>query len=791
MKGPRPKRNTASFTQNPKEKHIFDAQKYEIDEKQIYDFYKIIPKEEPVYNVIKKQIAFGKDIAFQQKDKNKKFSNYNIFRDYMQKELDIEDIKSDIEQAKLLINTSENTRYKFYSYFRLDRDDFIKTNELNKFINIKKKPEKKSSINNEALPMNDFLRKCVMLRRKRDEDENKEKQKTFSIYSDLNYQSSKFDAINFLVNKNKLSEKYYQQKQKLIKCYNREERFINFNKLIRQSEIQEAPDSINKNTKDKYSSKYFDFIYDKREETHYEQIDRFFSKYEITNYKLKNEKSDFYGKIYGILCKNNYLKFLSYLYSKNEIFKYIYDQFSDKDATYNENSLEDTSLENYKSKTGEKTLEENEESFGDIMRQKELGNNLKVNKKKINIGVGIRNLDEEENKEEKIADRKNFLMEQIFNNYVYIKVGFLNESIKLKYIKEFFELEENEEDEENNKKNTKFYKYYLKKCAKEPLNDTLLISNKKQFIIMTDKLESKFEQKMSDISFIKIKKDILKSILNNKIKSIYPQEDTQFEYYLFQNKAENNKKDYYLIKIPKKNTQSFDRQMSENNFSLIKIKDFIGDFGSNKPKPKPKKEISKEKEKIKEDSIKIDSKNKIDIENDNKEKEKEDKIEEKKSEKSEQSEKDKIKEEIIEEKQMAGPSPFNQNEIESEKYSASIFNDDSDNKLDDLMKIQNLKKTSEYQRDHKFYEFVINKEKYFFDIYQGQLRYKVNNSNNKSYDLKDIFPQKVEEDKENSCYKLDIKSGKNVLFRLLHQDKNYLDNFYADIMKTKQQFGYI
>ena len=293
------------------------------------------------------------------------------------------------------MNLSENTRYKFYSHFRLDRADFIKTNETtNKFINIKKKQENLNTNNNEALPMNDFLRKCIMLRRKREEDDNKGKSKTFTIYSDLNIKSTQFDAMNYLINKNKLSEKFYQQKQKLIRGYNREEQFINYNKLIKQSAIQETPDTLNKNIKDKYSSKYFDFIYDKREENHYEKIDKFFSNYEITNYKLKNEESDFYGKIYGILCKNNYLKFLSYLYSKNEIFKYIYDQFSDKDATSME-SLDDSSMESDKYKLG-KSTEENEESFKDIMKQKEMGK-----KKIINIGVGFRNLDEEVKDEKK------------------------------------------------------------------------------------------------------------------------------------------------------------------------------------------------------------------------------------------------------------------------------------------------------------------------------------------------------------------------------------------------------
>ena len=81
----------------------------------------------------------------------------------------------------------------------------------NKFINIRKIDEKKNIINNneELIPNNDFLKQCIMLRRKREEDDNKQIPKKFTIYSDLNIQSTKFDAINFFVNKNKLSEKCY------------------------------------------------------------------------------------------------------------------------------------------------------------------------------------------------------------------------------------------------------------------------------------------------------------------------------------------------------------------------------------------------------------------------------------------------------------------------------------------------------------------------------------------------------------------------------------------------------
>ena len=792
------KRYTAEFVQNPKEKYIIDAQQYELDEKQIYDFYSIIPKEIPKYNVIKKQVAFGKDIAHTKLDKNKKYSNYTIFRDFMQKEIDIEDIKSDIEQVKYLINKSESTRYKFYSYFRMDRADYIKSYDYTKFINIRSKQGQNtnSKKNNEALPNNDFLRKCIMLRRKKDDEDNKERQKTFTLFSDLDVKSTKFDAINFLVNKNKLSEKYFEQKQKLIRCYNREERFINFNKLIKQSVIQEAPDSLKKNTKDKYSSNYFDSIYDKREETFYKKIDNFFAKYEITNYKLKNEESDFYGKIYGILCKNNYLKFLSYLYSKNDIFKFIYDQFSDKDALNMDNSIEDI-LKNNNFSLSEKNSEENGLFFGGMARQKELGNNF-----------GKKNNFEEEKREENVQSEKNKnLMELIVNNYAYIKIGFINEKIKFKYIKEFCESEENEEDEDdenrNNKKDNRFYQNYLKKCAKEPLNHILLITSNKKLVIKDDKLSSLFEQKMSEISFIKINKDYLKIVLNNKVKSLYPSNIEQAEFYLIENKIDNEKKEYYLIKIPKKSIQSFDKQMTDNKFSLYKIKDFLDELGiknTTLSKKETSRDIEKENEKDEQkekdsekdkESIKKEIKEKMDNikpkDESIEEKEKSEKTE--KSENSEKSEKEEIKEEQKEE-QFAKPTPFNQDEIESEKYSASILNDDDDNQIEDLMKTENIKKSIEYQRDHKNYEFEINHEKYFFDIFQGQLRCKKNNSNVKTYELYEINPENVKEDKEHSCYKMYIYRGKKLIYKIYSQDKNNLDNFYDDIIKTKKQFDF-
>ena len=282
-------RKTATFIMDTKEKSIIEAQKYEIDKKQIYHFYGIKPKKERIYNVIKKQIAFGKDSAFKNIDKNKEYSKYCAFRENFQKAYDIEDIKADIEEVKLLVNFSENTRDEFYRFFHFDRADYINNGEGQTPTQIgigmkgdaiyspKNSDEsRKRPINDKILSVNDFIRKCKMMRRKREEDENTDKTKMFKMYSDLNIPSNKFAAMdNFYSNKNKLNNKYYLEKESLIKCFNREERFIHFNHLIKESYIKEAPDSLNPKTKDKYSSYYFDLMFDKREESYYEQIDHF------------------------------------------------------------------------------------------------------------------------------------------------------------------------------------------------------------------------------------------------------------------------------------------------------------------------------------------------------------------------------------------------------------------------------------------------------------------------------------------------------------------------------------
>ena len=797
-------RKTATFTTDTKEKSIIEAQKYEIDKKQIYDFYGITPKKERKYNVIKKQIAFGKDSAFKKIDKNKKYSNYLVFRELLQKEYDIEDIKSEIEQVKLLINLSENTRDEFYRFFQFDRADYnihngetttptkigigMKGDAINTDRNAD--DNRKRQMGDIVLSVNDFIRKCKMLRRKRDEDENNDKSKVFKVYSDLNIPSNKFACMNhYYSNKNKLNNKYYLEKELLIKCFNREERFINFNNLIKESYIKEAPDSLNLKTKDKYSSYYFDIIFDKREEFYYEQYDNFFSKYNISSFKLKNEEAELYGKIYGILCKNNYMKFLSYLYSKNDIFKFIYDEFSDKDATISNFSLENSLASQIQYKIGGKAQSQLtiSESFSDNkLKQKELGISSESNKKDTTNNINITgDLSDEDKNLEKPKKAK--LIKQISNSYLFIKIGFLNKIIKEKIFANFFKDDEDEESEEEEKQNDKnsnndnFMKY-LEECFKIPMDNILLITSGKNFKIIDNKYNQILGYKMSKIHLIKINKELLK---HNQYS-----DNLQGEYYIVQILKRENQKDYYLFKIDNKYINLFDNKI-KNNFKLESIKDFTDNYDKDKGKhtKKKRKEKSSKRSKRTKKTKKDKEKNKGSDEDE--------KISIKKKEKErfniDNSKDDNQKSHEKNEHISPIPSSFNQNVIESDNSSknsgkkASIFSECLEEKIDKVIKDSNKKKTSKYQSEHKNYEFIIDNEKYSFDIIKEELRCKRHNKEMKKYPLSEITPQKVQEDKENSCYQLNIINGdNNIIFKILNQDKSKLENFYFDLIETKR-----
>ena len=808
-------RKTATFIEGDiKEKSIVEAQKYEIDKKQIYDFYGIIPKKERIYKVIKKQIAFGKENFFSKIkiEHSKQYSNYLVFREIFQKEIDNNEIKYEMEEIKALINLSENTRDEFYRYFHLDRADALLYGDTitpistdNKSKSIKyKKPEKITSVS-------DFIKKCKMLRRKRDGEDEEDKGLAFKVFSDLNIPSNKFEAMDSVIGrKNKLNIKYYQQKQKLLRCFNREERFVNYSSLVKECYIKETPDLLKKNTKDKYSSLFFDVIYDKREEAHYETIDAFFSKYNICSFKLKEEEKDFYGKIYGILCKNNYMKFLSYLYTKNPLFKFIYDEFSDRDATLNEFSLENSLASHIQYKLENKlqtlTSISAADSNKDFNRQKELGIISDKKLEKISGNTAKTNATEQTGKIN--------LYKQIGNCYIFIKVGFFNKEIKQNKVDKFFYDDEdenfnNDDDDfdENKKKEMKYkneqksFTKYLRECSKIDDKSVFIINSDKNLQIIDNNGIQIISCPMSLIKIIKIPKDFLKNNLPSKvIEKIYP-ENKIFDYYLCQkekdkeekekekekdkdkeDKDEKHSKTYYLFKVAIKDTKQFQKSLSDD-FNLLNLNNFIKSLIKNiTNKPRSKTTRVKRKKYKEEDenkpAVKFDEKvTKNPFE------EKTEPAVEKENENENENEND---------NQLDENSVDNKND----KNEASILNssisgvsEKSVTKMENIEKIikdSNDKKTSNNLNNHMIHEFMIRGEKHSYDITGGELRYKSNDNKIEKLPLSTIVPQKVVQSENNTDYLLEIKKGKKVALKVISEDKEELERFYEDLVKAKK-----
>ena len=73
---------------------------------------------------------------------------------------------------------------------------------------------------------------------------------------------------------------------------------------------------------------YIDSIFRSRDTESFMKIDTFMSKFskkpQITNFKEKN----LHESIYSLFSDQSSTYFLSYLYSKNVLFKYIYDEFT-------------------------------------------------------------------------------------------------------------------------------------------------------------------------------------------------------------------------------------------------------------------------------------------------------------------------------------------------------------------------------------------------------------------------------------------------------------------------------
>ena len=734
------------------EKTIKIAQQYKIDKKKLAEFYKKKKKDKYQYNIIQKKIFFGRENTINKIDKRKKYSEYLIFRQLLQKEYDIEDIKYELENAKEILNYSRNIREDFYRYFKLRKDEINIIPQQNLDIINNNVQNVNNDMNN--LFIDDFLKKCSLLKKKEKFNEEIEKKSKFQIYSDLEKESDKYNAS--FVNLNKLNLQYYEQKQKILKAYNREYDLVNFINKVKDGLIKTTPDTLNTKVKDKFSSEIIDGLFDSRDLVYYYPIDSFFNKYKMTFLRVKDEERDLYEHIYSILSKNHYMNFLSFLYSKNPLFKFIYNKFSDKDTTKENLTLEG------------------------MVNINNLNNENKELKEIIDIPSGymvdnnniIHNI-------EQILDRKKEVYEMIDDSYIFINCGYINKILSHNDIIDFFF--------ENNMSLENIdlpFGQCLIKSTQTDLNYMLVIDKNNRLKILNLK-ETFIDANMEYVNIYKIHKlnlqkklepSFITLLYNKKTDNINVSDldssSNDFNYYIIEDKTENEIKNY-LIKIEEKFSDKFENILIENfNLSEIdKIKE--SEIEENEEQESEENE-EKEENTYESKSNKIEEK---------KTEFKKSKTESEEYKISENNKNDSILEIGKGIRKITKVPTLNFNKTNS---SASILNSSnlsniSDTGINKLIKNKNVDNIEKYEKKRKNYEFEINNDNYNFEITSDELIYSINNKTNGKYLLKSISFSKPEYNESKSCYQMGIYSGKNTILKIENSEKSKLDDFYNDL----------
>jgi hypothetical protein len=604
--------------------------------------------------------------------------------------------------------------------------------------------------------IDDFLKKCSLLKKKEKFNEEIEKKSKFQIYSDLEKESDKYNAS--FVNLNKLNLQYYEQKQKILKAYNREYDLVNFINKVKDGLIKTTPDTLNTKVKDKFSSEIIDGLFDSRDLVYYYPIDSFFNKYKMTFLRVKDEERDLYEHIYSILSKNHYMNFLSFLYSKNPLFKFIYNKFSDKDTTKENLTLEG------------------------MVNINNLNNENKELKEIIDIPSGymvdnnniIHNI-------EQILDRKKEVYEMIDDSYIFINCGYINKILSHNDIIDFFFENENNMSLENIDLP---FGQCLIKSTQTDLNYMLVIDKNNRLKILNLK-ETFIDANMEYVNIYKIHKlnlqkklepSFITLLYNKKTDNINVSDldssSNDFNYYIIEDKTENEIKNY-LIKIEEKFSDKFENILIENfNLSEIdKIKE---------SQIEENEEQESEENEEKEENTYESKSNKIE---EKKTEFKKSKTESEEYKISENNKNDSILEIGKGIRKITKVPTLNFNKTNS---SASILNSSnlsniSDTGINKLIKNKNVDNIEKYEKKRKNYEFEINNDNYNFEITSDELIYSINNKTNGKYLLKSISFSKPEYNESKSCYQMGIYSGKNTILKIENSEKSKLDDFYNDL----------
>lgn len=438
------------------------------------------------------------------------------------------------------------------------------------------------------------------------------------------------------------------------------------------------------------------------------------------------------------------MNFLSFLYSKNSLFRFIYNKFSDKDTT-----IENLTLEG-------------------MINENNINNENKESKEIIDIPLGlmVNNTIYQISNVPQIPERKKEIFNLIDGSFIFINCGYIKETMTQNDINNFFFFEKDENSSTENIDLT--FGKCLMKATQVELNYLFIIDKNNRLKIL-NLIETFLDLNMEYVTFYKLNKsDLLAKLektlliaLYNRKKFTSKEPDNEsigndYNYYIIEDKTENENK-YYLIKILDKFYLTLENTLTKN-FNLDSL----------------------DKIKIIEEEEKETSESKNETEEHNNE------SEEGKSEESKSEEKKDKNDTIIDlpsVKKVSKVPPLNLSKFNE---SASILNSSnlssvSDSGINKLIKEQNIKNIDNYETKNKKYEFDINGETYNFQIISDELRFTTSKRKSGKYKLKSLTINKPEYIEENSSYQIQIFNGKKLLFHIISEEKVKLDDFYYDL----------
>jgi hypothetical protein len=255
------------------------------------------------------------------------------------------------------------------------------------------------------------------------------------------------------------------------------------------------------------------------------------------------------------------MNFLSFLYSKNSLFRFIYNKFSDKDTT-----IENLTLEG-------------------MINENNINNENKESKEIIDIPLGlmVNNTIYQISNVPQIPERKKEIFNLIDGSFIFINCGYIKETMTQNDINNFFFFEKDENSSTENIDLT--FGKCLMKATQVELNYLFIIDKNNRLKIL-NLIETFLDLNMEYVTFYKLNKsDLLAKLektlliaLYNRKKFTSKEPDNEsigndYNYYIIEDKTENENK-YYLIKILDKFYLTLENTLTKNfNLdSLDKIK---------------------------------------------------------------------------------------------------------------------------------------------------------------------------------------------------------------------------